>query len=198
MSQAQPQPPALQARAMDNIAFIRSTMERAGAFTAVPGKGNVYMGLFALATAWQTARLHDADAWLASWLLTAAIALGIGLWTMAVKARAIGVPLFRGPSGRFWLGLCPPLLACVPLTLALYRAGMTHALPPLWLLLYGTGVVTGGAFSIRVVPLMGLCFMVLGTAAFFVPAAWNDALMALGFGLFHIVFGIIIARRYGG
>jgi hypothetical protein len=198
MTQSHPNPPVLQARAMDNLAFIRSTMERASAFTAVPGKGNVYMGLFALATAWQTSSLHDADAWLASWLLTAAVALGVGLWTMALKARAIGISLFSGPSRQFWLGLCPPLLACMPLTLAFHQAGLSQSLPPLWLLLYGTGVVTGGAFSIRVVPLMGLCFMALGAIAFFTPAAWSNALMALGFGGFHIGFGILIARRYGG
>jgi hypothetical protein len=67
-----------------------------------------------------------------------------------------------------------------------------------WLLLYGTAIVTGGAFSVRVVPLMGLCLMALGAVALFLPAGWGDVLMAGGFGAVQIGFGIWIARHHGG
>jgi hypothetical protein len=84
------------------------------------------------------------------------------------------------------------------LTAVLLKAGLFGALPGVWLLLYGTGVVTGGAFSVRTVPVMGLGFMVLGSAALLAPAAWGDAMMACGFGGLHIVFGSVIAWRHGG
>jgi len=67
-----------------------------------------------------------------------------------------------------------------------------------WLLCYGCAVVTGGALSVPVVPVMGLCFILTGLAALGTPAAWRDAMLAAGFGGLHIVFGLIIARRYGG
>jgi hypothetical protein len=84
------------------------------------------------------------------------------------------------------------------LTLVLHRAGLVAAIPGVWLLLYGTGIVAGGAFSVPVVPVHGLLLMVTGTVALLGPAEWRDFLMAFGFGALHITFGYVIARRYGG
>ena len=190
--------PALHDRAMDNLRFIRQTMERATAFTAVPGWGGVGMGVLALiAAAVAESRLTRAE-WLGTWLGTAVLGLTLGGWAMSVKARRAGTPVFSYSGRRFVLSYLPPMLVGALLTGVLVRAGLYEALPGTWLVLYGTGVVTGGAFSVRVVPLMGLCFMGLGALALFAPPAWGNALMAAGFGLLHIVFGVIIARRYGG
>ncbi|HKU62283.1 MAG TPA: hypothetical protein VJQ44_13750 [Gemmatimonadales bacterium] len=190
--------PALHARAMDNLSFIRQTMERATAFTAVPGWGGVAMGAVALAAAAAAeTRLTPAE-WLATWLGASAVALTIGGWSMVRKARRAGTTVFSYPGRRFVLSYVPPIAVGALLTVALMRAGLYQALPGTWLLLYGTGVVTGGAFSVRVVPLMGLCFMALGAVALLGPAAWGNLLMAIGFGGLHIGFGWVIARRYGG
>jgi hypothetical protein len=189
--------PALHARAMDNLSFIRSTMERATAFTAVPGWGGVAMGVTALgATALATGR--SPTEWLTVWLSASVLALAIGGWSMALKARRGGTSVLSYSGRRFVLSYVPPLAVGALLTLILVRAGLYGALPGTWLLLYGTGVVTGGAFSVRIVPLMGLCFMVLGTVALLGPATWGEPLLSAGFGGLHIIFGFIIARRYGG
>jgi hypothetical protein len=189
--------PALHARAMDNLSFIRSTMERATAFTAVPGWGGVAMGATALgATLLAHGRLPSE--WLGVWLAASALALGIGGWAMALKAKRGGTSVLSYSGRRFVLSYVPPLAVGALLTLVLVRAGLYGALPGTWLLLYGTGVVTGGAFSVRVVPLMGFCFMALGAIALLVPPVWGEWLMAAGFGGLHIMFGLIIARRYGG
>ena len=189
--------PALHARAMDNISFIRHTMERATAFTAVPGWGGAAMGIVALAAA-TVAHGRPAPDWLATWLGAAALALAIGGWAMTRKARLAGTPVLSYQGRRFVLSYLPPIAVGALLTAALVRGGNYAPLPGTWLLLYGTGVVTGGAFSVRVVPLMGLCFMALGVVALFGPSTWGDPLMAAGFGVLHIIFGVLIARRHGG
>jgi hypothetical protein len=184
--------------ARDNLRFIRETMERAGSFTAVPGGGGVAIGITALGTAVISSQQSSSRAWLAAWLIEAAIAVIIAGWTMFSKARETGVSLAAGPARRFAYSFAPPVFVAAVLTLILFRIGQIGFLPGIWLLLYGTAVVTGGAFSIRVVRLMGLCFMVLGTVALFCPVSWGNALLAAGFGGFHVLFGAMIARSYGG
>ena len=193
-----PSAPTLHARAMDNLSFIRSTMERATAFTAVPGWGGVAMGMTALAATVVASRSQTAGEWLAVWLTASVLALGIGGWAMVLKAKRAGTTVLSYSGRRFVLSYLPPLAVGALLTLVLVRAGLYVALPGTWLLLYGTGVVTGGAYSVRVVPLMGLCFMALGALALLAPPAWGEWLLAVGFGGLHVLFGLIIARRYGG
>lgn len=191
-------PPALHDRAMDNLKYIRETMERATAFTGVSGWGQVAIGITALAVAAFAAQQRSFRSWLAVWIAEAAIALLIAGWSMDRKARAAKMPLLSGPGRKVAFSLSPPLFAGLIVTVVLYRAGLTDAIPGLWLLLYGTGVVTGGMFSVSVVPIMGLCFMALGAIALLMPNGFANWFMAAGFGGLHIIFGVIIARRYGG
>jgi hypothetical protein len=185
-------------RALEDLRFIRDTMERAGSFTAVPGWGTVAMGFVALVAVPLAHRQATPQAWLVVWLIAAVLAVCLGLGTTSGKARAAKAPLLRGAGARMVLGFAPPVAAGAALTAVLYAAGLYDAMPGTWLLLYGAGVMTGGSFSVRAVPIMGFCFMVTGAFAFLFPAGWGDALMATGFGGLNIVFGIIIARKYGG
>jgi hypothetical protein len=191
-------PPALHERAMDNLQFIRETMERASSFTAVSGLGQIVVGLSALVTVWVASLQSNSRTWLAVWFAEAVIALFISVWAMSRKARATDTSLLSGPGRKVAFSLSPPLFAGALLTAALFRSNHLGAVPGMWLLLYGTGVATGGSYSVEIVPIMGLCFMCLGAVALFCPAAWGSFFMAAGFGGLHILFGIIIVRRHGG
>lgn len=184
--------------AIENLRYIREMMERSGSFTAVPGWGGVAMGVTALGAAFAAARSANPLAWLGVWIAEAVLALAIGAWSVYRKTRATGEELFSAPLRKFALSFAPPLVAGALLSVVLFRAGVQQALPGTWLCLYGAGIVAGGAFSVRVVPVMGMCFLGLGAVALFLPAAWGDAALAVGFGGLHIAFGIVIARRYGG
>lgn len=199
-------PVHLHARAMDNLAFIREAMTRSSSFTSVPGWGLVLMGFVALAGSYLAA-LPDMP-WLITWMTVAVLASSIGGGTMYLKAKRNRESLWMGPGRRFALSLAPPILAGAILTYILTQAGMERLLPLMWLLLYGVGCVTGGAFSVRVVPLMGLCFMLLGCGLILAPGygafqvagpmTAGDVFLAAGFGGLHIIFGLIIALRHGG
>ena len=171
--------------ALENLRYIRDTMERASSFTGVPGRGLVIMGITALVAALLASRQTAGQKWLWIWLAEAALALIIAILSIRQKAKSSHQPAFSGPGSRFALSLAPPLLAGALLTLILYREIFTH-FPGLWLLLYGTGIVTGGAFSVRIVPIMGICFMLVGTAAVFSPTEWGNAFMAIGSHTFYL------------
>lgn len=192
------EPVGIHSHALDNLRYIRETMERAGSFTAVPGWGGVMMGMTAALAAVVASRQRSVDAWLGVWLAEGALALAIGIFAMHRKAARAHLSLWSTPGRKFLFSFAPATAAGAVLTFGLYRAGMISAIPGVWLLLYGTGVVTGGTFSVPAVPVMGLCFMLEGACAVFAPFGWSDALLGAGFGGLHMLFGVVIARRYGG
>jgi hypothetical protein len=183
---------------MDNLAYIRNTMEAAGSFTAVSGWGMVAVGVLAALVAGVAARQSTQIAALQVWLGSAALLPIVMLGAIVQKARRAKMPLLSGPARKFVLSFSPPIVVGALLTVVMYRGGLVDAIPGMWLLLYGTAVVAGGAFSVQIVPVMGLCFMAAGVVALFSPVHLNQWIMGAAFGGLHIVFGIPIAWRHGG
>jgi hypothetical protein len=181
--------------AFANLRYIRDAMERATSFTSIPGIGGVIIGASAIVTA-IVARPLRGNAWLLAWLSDALFAAIVAFGLMLRKASRAGVTLTSPAARRFFVSYFAPILAAALMTIAIVRAGDHELLPALWLLCYGASFIASGAFSIRVVPVMGICFMFLGTAALFIP--FGNVLLAAGFGGMHIIFGFIIARNYGG
>jgi hypothetical protein len=188
----------IQTHAVENLRYIRETMERACAFTAVPGGGGVLMGGTAVFAALAAARAATPDAWLQIWLVEGAIAFLIGTVSIWLKARRTGVALGSGSSRKFLLAFAPALVSAALLTPAVWNSGAGHILPGLWLCLYGVAVVGAGTFSVRIVPEMGAAFLLLGALALVAPNTWGNALLGVGFGGLHLIYGVLIARRYGG
>jgi hypothetical protein len=183
--------------ALDDLRFIRETMERSSTFTAVPGWGMVLVGVTALAAGLLAAWQGTPARWTAIWLGEACLAVAIGSLAISVKSQRQGMPLWNGPARKVAFGFLPAIGAAAVLSVVFYRSGLTASLPGLWCLLYGAGVVSGGIASVPVVPVMGACFVVSGVAALVSPA-WGNVIMTGSFSLLHILFGVLIARRHGG
>lgn len=190
---------SIQEHAYESLRVIRDVMERAGSFTSIPGWGGLVIGLTAIAAALLAqGRVTEPREWLKRWLAEAVLAAVIATATMTLKARRAETPFMSGAARRFFISYLAPMSAGAVLTYALAHRGAFDVLPALWLLLYGTAFVSSGAFSIRLIPVMGLCFMVLGIVAALVRLPVGNLILGAGFGLLHIIFGFLIARRYGG
>jgi hypothetical protein len=190
---------AIHDHALHSIRTIREAMERSTAFTSIPGWGGCAIGVTAIVTTFFASQfVVQPRLWVMTWLAEAIVAVMIAAVMMYAKARRAGVSLTAGPARRFFISYSAPLVAAALLTLALVRVGVFAPLPAVWLLLYGASFISSGSFSIRVVPIMGIFFMILGLAACFVPLSIGNILLGAGFGVLHIVFGFIIARSYGG
>jgi hypothetical protein len=190
--------PAIEDRAMENLRFIRETMEAAGTFTAISGWGQVVIGLTAIAAALIGSQAETPSAWLMVWLAEACVAAGISIASMTIKSHAANVQVFSGPMRKLVLSFSPAIAAGAVLTLALHASGNMALVPGLWLLLYGAGVVSAGTYSVSIVPFMGGAFMIFGVITLAAPATWLTGLLIASFGGLHILFGVLIARRHGG
>ncbi len=187
----------MQARAMDNLRYIRGMMENAGTFTAVSGWGQVVIGITAIVAALVAARQSP---WtrVATWVAEAGIAAGLSVASMALKSHANNVPLVSGPLRKLILSFSPAMLAGAVLTAVFVRQGLYGLIPGSWMLLYGAAVVSAGTYSVSSVPVMGTAFILCGATALVAPESWTTPLMITSFGGLHIGFGAWIARRHGG
>ena len=190
---------SLSQHAVDDLRFIREAMERAGSFTSIPGWGGMLIGATAIAaSALGAGPLSSPRAWLTVWLLEASVAAVIGAATMALKARRTQSPFMSGAARRFFISYGAPMFAGAALSVALIRRDHLETLPAVWLLLYGCAFVSSGAFSLRVIPIMGVAFMILGVCAIPLQLPAGNVILGAGFGGLHLIFGFIIGRNHGG
>ena len=198
VSSAESAPVSIDAGARAHLRYIRETIEAAHTFTSVPGKGCIAMGATALTAAVLDSIPGLAPYWLPIWLTAAVTAVALASFFLVRKAREQGLSLWGGVARRFFLTLLPAFIAGAVLTVALLDSGARELVAGSWLLLYGAGLAASGVFSIRPVLLTGFGFMALGALALAMPSDWTSPLLAVGFGGFHLVLGLIIIRRHGG
>lgn len=188
---------AIENGALGTLAYIRATIESSSSMD-VPGMAGIVMGMVGVLATVVVSLPHWAPHWLGIWLGAAAIAL---LFGGALVARQIGIrgqARYWGPARKFLLCLCPALLAGAVLTWVLYAADAAAVIPGMWLLLYGCAVLSASTVTnagiTRLVGIMGALFVALGAMTFALPVAAHTAMLGLGFGALHIIFGLLIGR----
>jgi len=187
----------IESRALGTLAFIRASIEASSSMD-VPGMAGIVMGVIGLLAALVVSFPHYAPHWLEIWLVAAVVALLLGGALVARQIADRGDTLYLGPTRKFLFCLCPALLAGAVLTFVLWSAGLISAIPGMWLLLYGCAVLSASTVTIagvaRLIGVMGTLFVALGSATFVLPPAAHTAMLGLGFGALHVVFGVLIGR----
>jgi hypothetical protein len=191
---------ALDSHALGTLNYIRASIDAAGAF-AVPGTAGIAMGAVGMVAAGIASIPALSRYWLIIWLVAAAVAAALGVVLVARHSSGAALALYRGPARRFVLCLCPALLAGGLLTAVLCQVGEARLVPGVWLLLYGSAVLTAALMTapamMRLVGMMGGLFVVCGALAFEVSPDWHNLILGGSFGLLHLVFGYLIGRIDG-
>lgn len=182
--------------AAENLKFIRDTMASATTFTGVTGKGLVFCGFTALVTS-AVAWGKEPWTWLGIWSAALLVAGPVAFLFMARKAAAHGQSLVEGTGRKLLIAFLPALALGGVVTLTAVQGGDFKSLPGLWLALYGLGVTSAGAWSVKAVPLFGCVLLLLGCVTLLTPVN-GDLMMAAGFGVLHVGFGTYIWRIHGG
>jgi hypothetical protein len=191
-------PAAIESRALGTLAYIRASIESSSSMD-VPGMAGIVMGVIGVLTAFAVSLPRLAPHWLAIWLVAAALALLLGGASVARQIVRRGHSRYLGPTRKFLLCLCPALLAGAVLTLAFAKnAGAQSLIPGMWLLLYGCAVLSASTVTTagiaRLVCIMGALFVALGSITFALPTVAHTVMLGSGFGVLHIIFGILIGR----
>ncbi len=192
--------------AHENLQYIRQTLDAAGRFTAVPGKGLIAAGLATVAGV-MTNILYTGAPWangphpraaLEVWGVVLGVSVGLvslGIYRKSRLTQArLQAPLIR----KVLWSLCPALFVGAILTSLAVRTGNLDWLPAIWLGCYGAAVTNGGLVSVAPVRYFGLSLLVTAAAAALSPANLGLAWLAIGFGWLHLVFGAYIAWRHNG
>jgi hypothetical protein len=196
-----PEAVPIESRALGTLAYIRTSIESSSSMD-VPGMAGIVMGIIGLLAAIVVSLPRWGAHWLGIWLAAAAIALVLGGAMVARQIVQRGHARYLGPVRRFLLCLCPALLAGAVLTAVFGTSGMTNVIPGMWLLLYGCAVLSASTVTTagiaRLICIMGALFVALGTMTFALPTTAHTAMLGLGFGVLHIIFGCLIGRLTRG
>jgi len=185
---------ALDSHALGTLQYIRASIDAAG-LLAVPGSAGIAMGAVGVLAALLVALKVVAVPWLEIWLIAGLVAVAAGTALMVYQVGSRGTALYRGPLRKFLMCLCPPLLVGAVLTWQLWLHGQSTLIPGVWLLMYGCAVMAASTLTRRALAVMGALLAVLGVIALQVPVIDQNAVLGVGFGGLHLLFGILIGGK---
>ncbi|MCK4908477.1 MAG: hypothetical protein KAS70_01140 [Planctomycetes bacterium] len=193
-----------------NVTYIKEIIESANHYTNLSGPAGILSGGFALIGCYLTyALLGTLNLAAASikwtevlislsliWLIIFICATGLQLIFTIRKARRLEIPFWTKLSRQVIFALAPSLLAGAVLTVYLVRQDQLIFIPPVWILLYGVGVVAAGMFSTVIVRLLGWAFVLTSCLPLFIWPAAGLIFLAVTFGGYHIIYGLIVLVKY--
>ncbi|SFT37919.1 hypothetical protein SAMN04489724_0495 [Algoriphagus locisalis] len=195
------------------LAEIKSMMERSTRFLSLSGLSGILAGTYALiaaglAYAWvyypnvpfgTNIELIGQENILGKLLVTAAVVLlfSIGTaWLMSQsKSKKKAQKFWTPASKRFIQALLVPLVVGGIFCLALMSRGYLVIVAPATLIFYGLALINASTFTLTDIKYLGYCQLVLGIISAFFPG-YGLLLWAMGFGVLHIIYGAMMYYKY--
>jgi hypothetical protein len=194
-------------KSSEDLKHIRSMMERSTKFLSLSGMSGVAAGIFALLGAGAAWKVIRGEWWIGSYppeVSLAIIMLGVmllagtaGLYFSMRKARRSGMKFWTPVTRQILMDFAIPMVTGGVLCMVLLRKEPVELVPALTLVFYGLALIAAGARTYKEIRILGFCEIGLGIVAALFPS-WEYLLCfwALGFGVLHILYGVIMYCRY--
>ncbi|WPP49155.1 hypothetical protein [Catalinimonas niigatensis] len=192
-----------------DIAEIRSMMERSSKFLSLSGWAGILAGIYALSGAYiayqflgfnpdtidYSPTLSSLSFIMILAIIILILAIGTAILLSSKKADKRGEKVWNTTSRRLLASMAVPLVAGGILILILLSSGLIGLIAPLTLLFYGLALYNASKFTYDEVRSLGIIQIILGLiSTYFIT--YSLLFWAVGFGLFHIVYGIYMHIRY--
>jgi hypothetical protein len=196
---------------LENLSEIRSMMERSSRFISLSGLSGVFAGIFALAGATAAYLYLDLDfsapAYqqitrkdIYTFLFTDAILVLVASVSVASvmsmrKAKQKGQKIWDATAKRLFINMMIPLVTGGLFCLIILYHGLVGLVAPATLIFYGLALVNASKYTLNDIRYLGICQILLGLMAS-VYIGYGLLFWAVGFGILHIVYGIVMYRKY--
>ncbi|TXF76369.1 hypothetical protein [Chryseobacterium sp.] len=197
----------------EDLSHIRTMMERSSRFISLSGLSGVFAGLVALLGAvyvyfvFQREEINYFDGnrnVFTPDLVQELVMIGIVILVLAVlsgyfftarKSKENNLKIWDQTTKRLLFNFAVPLVTGGFFCLGLLYHHMFVFIAPATLIFYGLALVNASKYTFTDIQNLGYCQIVLGLLSFFF-LGWGLAFWALGFGLLHIVYGILMFKKY--
>jgi len=190
------------------LSEIRQLMERSSRFISLSGLSGVLAGVYAMLGVFAASyyvfgegsrpplSIGDAVTFLV--IVAGAVvvlAVGTGVFLTTRKARKDGNSIFDGAARKLIINLCIPLIAGGIFCLALIYHQHWLYIAPAMLIFYGLALVNASKYTRNDIRSLGIAELAIGLIALF-ATPYGLWLWALGFGVFHILYGTYMYVKY--
>jgi general stress protein CsbA len=197
---------------LKDLRDIREMMTRSTQFISLSGLSGVMAGIYALAGAWIANGMLETHRQISPYqyvilesktfmgiVLTAltvlVLSVGTALVMTSLKARKAGESVWNVASKRLMINFLIPLVTGGIFALLLLRNGTYGLIAPVTLIFYGLACVNASKYTFRDVRYVGITMIILGLLATEF-SGYALEFWAFGFGVCHIVYGLIMHFKY--
>lgn len=192
---------------LETLKDIKRMMERSSRFISLSGLSGISAGVCALAGAYMAVGWFSAysrGGMDAHALKTRLLFLAMGILAAALltssfftwrKARKLGLPIWDRTARKVLINMAIPLVAGGFFVLGLYSRSDWELIAPSCLVFYGLALVNTSKYTLNDIRTLGILEILLGCINLYI-ASWNLLCWALGFGVLHIIYGLIMWWKY--